>query len=185
MYGIPEQFTTIGKAQLDAVLGFASITSASAERFADFQMKTAKAMFTDASNQLQTLGTLQSPQEVLQFGSGLAQPAAEKFTGYIKHLYTMAAETQGEVQQFLDTHLAEFNRQLTTFLDQAAKSSPGGGDVAVAAAKSAIAAANQAYDAFTKAGKQVAEVTEAALQAVATAGVQAANTGGASRKKAA
>ena len=42
---------------------------------------------------------------------------------------------------------------------------PAGSDVAVAAVKSAMAAANQAYDAFSKATKQVAEATEATMTA--------------------
>jgi hypothetical protein len=48
-------------------------------------------------------------------------------------------------------------------LDKAAKAAPTGSEFAFAAVKSAMTAANQAYDALTKAGKQVADMTEATI----------------------
>ena len=45
------------------------------------------------------------------------------------------------------------------------KSAPVGSDVAVAAVKSAMAAANSAYGTFSKTAKQVAELTEAGVAA--------------------
>jgi hypothetical protein len=75
------------------------------------------------------------------------------------------AETQAELNKFFEERIAETNKNFVTVLDQAVKSAPAGSDVAVAAVKSAMAAANQAYDAFSKATKQVAEATEATMTA--------------------
>jgi len=60
----------------------------------------------------------------------------------------------------------------------AAEPPPAGSDVAVAAVKSAIAAANSAYDSMNKAAKQVAEIAEANVAAATSATVKAvgANT---------
>jgi hypothetical protein len=72
------------------------------------------------------------------------------------------------MSKFFETRFADLNKNLTAALDKAVKSAPAGSDVAVAAVKSALAAANQAYDAFSKATKQVTEATEATITAAST-----------------
>ena len=49
-------------------------------------------------------------------------------------------------------------------MDKAAKSAPSGSEFAFTAVKQAVTAANQAYDALSKAGKQVVDMTEATSQ---------------------
>ena len=50
---------------------------------------------------------------------------------------------------------------MSAAIDNAAKSAPSGSEFAFAAVKSALTAANQAYDVLSKAGKQVVDMTEA------------------------
>lgn len=183
MYSFPEQFSALNKASVDSFVAFAGITGTSAERLVDFQTKAAKAAFEDTVKSLRALATLKDPQEFLQFGTAAAQPGAEKVAAYARQLYTIASETQSELTKFVDEHVTEFNRKVVAFLDDAAKTGPAGSDVAVAAAKSAVAAANQAYDVFSKAGRQFAEVTETTVQAVANAGLRAANSATPAGKK--
>ncbi|HEX6003786.1 MAG TPA: phasin family protein, partial [Burkholderiales bacterium] len=52
-------------------------------------------------------------------------------------------------------------------LDGIVKNAPAGSDLGIAAMKSAIAAANKAYDSLSKAAKQMTEATQSNLQAVA------------------
>jgi phasin family protein len=183
MYSFPEQFSALSKANVDSFVALAGITSASAERFVDFHTKAAKAAFEDAVKNVRALATFKEPQEFLHFGTAAVQPGAEKAATYARQLFTIASETQSEFTRFVDEHVTEFNRKVVAFLDDAAKTGPAGSDVAVAAAKSAVAAANQAYDVFTKAGRQFAEVTETTVQAVASAGVRAANSATPAGKK--
>jgi hypothetical protein len=53
-------------------------------------------------------------------------------------------------------------------LDKVSKSAPAGSDVAVAAVKSALAAASTAYDSFNKVAKQATEIAEANFAAATT-----------------
>ena len=87
----------------------------------------------------------------------------ETITAYMKDSYDILSESQADVTKIVDARLTEVNKAIVSTLDQAEKNAPGGSDVAVAAMKSAVAAANQAYDAFSKAGKQVQEVTGATV----------------------
>ena len=85
----------------------------------------------------------------------------------------------------VEAQLTEANKNVAEALDKAAKSAPAGSDVAVAAVKQAIAAANSAYDSMTKAAKQVAEIAEANVTAATNATVKAVGTTAAKSKKAA
>lgn len=176
MYKFPEQFSALNKANVDSFVAFAGIASTSAERFVEFQLKAVKSAFEDTVKSVRTVTSIKEPQEFLQFGTATLQPATEKAAAYARQLYALASESQSEFTRFVDEHVTEFNKQVVSYLDEAAKTGPAGSDVAVAAAKSAVAAANQAYDVFSKAGRQFAEVTETTVQAVANAGVRAANT---------
>lgn len=188
MYNIPEQVSSFNKSNVDAVVGFADIAAVSTQRFVDFQLQIAKAVFADAVAQAQAIADAKDPQELVKLGTATAQPAAEKAAAYVQHVYAMAAQTQSEIGAFVDKHIAEANRTLATLIDETAKHAPAGSESIVAAAKSAMSAANQAYDAVSKVGKQVAEATEATMQSVAKAGLQAANNAATSvptKKKAA
>jgi adenine-specific DNA methylase len=88
-------------------------------------------------------------------------------------VYEIASQSQEEFSKLFEAQIAELNKNLATALDKAAKSAPAGSDVAVAAVKSAIAAANSAYDSVSKAAKQVAEIAEANVAAATNATVKA------------
>jgi hypothetical protein len=74
----------------------------------------------------------------------------EKAVAYSRSVYEIASQTQEEVSKMFEAKLRS-QQELRRRLDKAAKSAPAGSDVAVAAVKSAIAAANSAYDSVTKA----------------------------------
>ena len=75
-------------------------------------------------------------------------------------------------------------RHYAGLLDKASKSAPAGSDVAVAAVKSAIAAATSAFDNMNKAAKQVSEIAEANVAAATNATVKAVGSSAGSKKKA-
>jgi hypothetical protein len=62
---------------------------------------------------------------------------------------------------------------LNNMLEQALKNAPAGSDVAVSAVKSAVAAANSAYENLTKAAKQMTEMAEDNVAAATTATIHA------------
>jgi phasin family protein len=175
MSNIPEQLSALNKSNVDAFVALLGITSTGAERIVDLQLKTAKAAFEESVKNARTLTDVKDPQDWIQLGTHWVQPAAGRITEYARQWQALATETQAEVTRYVEAHVATANKQVVSWLDQAAKTGPAGSDVAVAAAKSAVAAANQAYDVFAQAGRQVAEVTEATVQSVANAGLKAAN----------
>jgi len=108
----------------------------------------------------------------------------ERAVAYSRGLFELTTQTQHEISKILESQFADANRNLTAALDNAARNAPAGSDAAVAAVKSAIAAANSAYDNMSKAAKQVAEIAEANVTAATSATMQAVGAAAAKAKKA-
>ena len=112
-------------------------------------------------------------QELLALQAGLLQPAAEKAAAYSRHLYDIAASTSAEVTKTAESQFAELQSKFMSAVDSAVKNAPAGTENAVTLVKSAITAANNAYESVHKAAKQAADIAEANFNAVTTTAVKA------------
>ena len=182
MFTTPEQFAANNKSNVEAMLTLANTAFASAERLAALNLNTARTMLEDSVASAKALLGVKDIQGFVALQTTLAQPAAEKAVAYSRSIYEIATQTQEEISKIVESQFAEANKNVATALDKAAKNAPAGSDVAVAAVKSAIAAANSAYDSMTKAAKQVAEITEANVAAATSATVKAVGSAGAAAK---
>ncbi len=183
MFATPEQFAASNKAGIETLLTVANSAFATAERLAALNLNTARSVLEDAIASTKTLLSAKDVQELLSLQTALAQPLVEKAVAYNRSVYEIATQNQEEVSKLVETQIAEINKNLAVALDKAAKSAPAGSDVAVAAVKSAIAAANSAYDSVSKAAKQVAEIAEANVAAATNATVKAVSTASKSTAK--
>lgn len=172
-YAIPEQFAAANKAYVESLLTLANTAFASAERFAALNLSTARSALEDTVANAKALLTIKDAQELLDAQGSVAKPTLEKLVAYSRSVYEIGTETQEELNKVFEAQYGELSKNVSSALDQAAKSSPAGSDVAVAAVKSAIAAANSAYDSINKAARQVAEITEANVTAATNATVKA------------
>jgi phasin family protein len=182
MNATTEQFASANKANVETLLTIANTAFASAERLAALNLNTARAMLEDSVANAKALLAVKDVQQLIAMQTTLAQPAVEKAVAYSRSVYEIATQTQEELSKVVEGQFSEMNKNVATALDKAAKNAPAGSDVAVAAVKSAIAAANSAYDSMTKAAKQVAEIAEANVAAATTATVKAVGTGAAAPK---
>lgn len=176
MFTAPTQFATANKANIEALLTLANTAFASAERIAALNLNTARTLLEDGVNNTKALLGAKDVQELISLQSTLTQPSVEKAVAYSRSVYEIATQTQEEISKVVEAQFSEANKTVASALDKAAKNAPAGSDVAVAAVKSAIAAANSAYDSLTKAAKQVAEMTEANVAAATNATVKAVGT---------
>jgi phasin family protein len=167
MYQTPEQLIAFNKANLEAAIKFAGVAFEGAEKMLDLQLKTAKAVFADTVESTKALAEVKDLQQLAALRDTLAQPAIEKATAYAKSVYDVTAATQAEIGKLIEEQIAEFNKQVVAALDRLAKTAPAGSEVGIAALKSAITAVNAAYENLAKIAKQLAETTQANLEAVA------------------
>ena len=166
MSTVLEQVTAAQKENVATAVALAGIAAATAEKTLDLNVGAIKAAFATATENGKAIAGAKDVQAVSALQAQWAQPAFEGFATYLKDSYDIIAEAQSELSKIVDSKMTEINKIIVTGLDQAEKNAPAGSDVAVAAMKSAVAAANQAYDAFAKAGKQVQEVTSATVNTV-------------------
>jgi phasin family protein len=182
MITTPEQLASANKANIESLLTVANTAFASAERLAALNLNTARSLLEESLANAKALMAARDAQEFLNIQTSLAQPALEWAVAYSRDVYGIASETQGELNKLLEAQFAEANKAMTAALDKAARSAPAGSDVAVAAVKSAMAAANTAYDSMSKAAKQVAELAEANVAAATNAAVKATGPAPKARK---
>ena len=169
MYITPDQIAASNKAGVDAILGLANSQFAAFERWSALNFNATKSAFEDSVNYAKTLMGAKDVQEFVNLNAAAAQPAVEKAIAYSRSVYDLATQSQAEMVKTIEAQAAEFNKSMVSFLDKVSKNAPAGSDVAVAAVKSALAAANTAYDSFTKVAKQATEIAEANFTAATAA----------------
>ena len=165
MYVTPEQITSANKSNVDAVLSIAAAQFAAIEKLAGLQAAAVKSVFEDSIANTRALAGAKDVQELVALQQQFAQPAVEKAVAYYKSVYEIAMEANAEMSKFAESKTSEMNQSLVSLLDKASKNAPAGSDVAVAAVKSMLNAANTAYDSFSKATKQATEMAEANVSA--------------------
>ena len=165
MYVTPEQIQAAGKANVETMLSLAATQFAAMEKLATLNANAVKSVFEDSLSNTRALFGAKDVQEYLNLQSTLATPAIEKAIAYSKSVYEVATETNAEFSKVAEKRVAEWNENFSSLLDKAVKNAPAGSDVAVAAVKSMIAAANSAYDNMTKVAKQATEIAEANVAA--------------------
>jgi phasin family protein len=184
MYTTPEHIAAASKSNVESLLTLANTAFASAERLAALNLNTARNLLEDTVANAKALMGAKDVQDLMNIQATLAQPTVEKAVAYSRSIYEIASQTQDELTKIFEAQFAEANKSVTSALDKAVKNAPAGSDVAVAAVKSAIAAANSAYDSMTKAAKQVAEIAEANVAAATSATVKAVGTAPKAKKAA-
>ena len=182
-FNAPEQFAAANKANIETLMTVANTAFASAERLAALNLNTARAALEDSVANAKAILAVKDVQGLMSLQSSLAQPAVEKAVAYSRSVYEIATQTSEELSKVFEGQFADLNKNVASALDQAAKNAPAGSDVAVAAVKQAIAAANSAYDSMSKAAKQVAEIAEANVAAATNATVKAVSTPAAPKAK--
>ncbi len=165
MYVTPEQIQAASKANVDAMLSLAATQFAAIEKFAALNANAVKSAFEDNLSNARALFSAKDVQEFVSLQNSFATPAIEKAIAYSKSMYEVATATNAEMSQAAEKRAADWNENFTALLDKAVKNAPAGSDVAVAGIKSMLAAANSAYDNFTKVTKQATEIAEANVAA--------------------
>jgi phasin family protein len=130
-------------------------------------MQATKNALNTSAGHAQALLSVKDAQELLALQAGLFQPLAEKAAAYSRELYDIASGFSSEMGKTFESNVANAQSKISSLVDNAAKNAPAGSETAVAVLKSAVAAANNAFESVQKAVKQASEVAEANFKAVA------------------
>ena len=165
MYVTPEQIQAAGKTNVETFLAIANAQFAALEKLATLNATVVRGAFEDSIANTRALLGAKDVQEFVSLQNAFAQPAVEKAIAYSKSVYEVATDTNAELSKVAERRVAEWNESFVALLDKVSKNAPAGSDVAVAAVKSMLAAANSAYDNMNKVAKQATEITQANVAA--------------------
>jgi phasin family protein len=171
-----DQFLAAQKANLETLFGLTTKAFEGMEKLVELNVTASKAALSEAQGTAQAMMSVKDAQELLALQASLFQPLAEKTTAYSRHLYDIAQGTSAEFTKAMEAKAAETQATIVGLVDSASKNAPAGSETAVAMMKSAVAAANNAFESVQKAVKQASDVAEANFTAVSTSAVNAAKS---------
>jgi phasin family protein len=165
----PEQLTGMHKASIDMMHTATAVSMAGFEKLATLNMQAARASFEESAEMWKSLLQVKDAKSFSEITATSLQPTSEKLSAYAKHCYEIASETGGELARLMEKQMADGNRQLFAALDSMARNAPAGSEGVVTLVKSAVSAANTAFDQVSRATKHAVEVAEANLSAASKA----------------
>jgi len=151
-------------ASLEAAARITRISMDSAERTIAIQLEYAKGAVKQATLTAQAYAQVKDVNQLVGLRARIAENALENTMGYSRSLYEVASEAQTEFSRLAEERMAKYQNAVIDAVDQASKSAPGSGDVAVAAVKSTMAATTAAFDSLNKAARQVASYADAGVK---------------------
>jgi phasin family protein len=173
-YLTPEQMMVAQKAQVETLFGLSQKAFEGVEKLVELNLQVARAALDEAADAARTAMSVKDAQELLALQQSLLAPAAEKAASYSRHLYDIAAATNAEVAKVAEEQMADSQKKFMSMVDSAVKGAPVGSENAMTMVKSAVAAANNAFESVQKASKQAADMVNANVQAMASTAVKAA-----------
>jgi phasin family protein len=160
-YLTPDQVAAATKANLETLFGLTNKAFEGVEKLVELNLQVAKATLAESAEHTKAALAVKDVQELLTLQAAMLQPSAEKAVAYSRHLYDIAT---GATSEFTKT---------------------AGSESAVALVKSAMTAANNAYESVHKAAKQAADMAEANFTAMGSTAVKASQAAAKSTKRAA
>ncbi|MCL2635904.1 MAG: phasin family protein [Betaproteobacteria bacterium] len=154
---------------------FANATLDGIERLSLLNLAAARSVFETSAANLDTLLGAKDVQSFVNLQQSISAPNFEKGMEYSRNVFAIATETKDKIAKEVETHVADTNAKVSGLVEKAMNAAPAGSEVAVAAVKSAIKTASDAYQGLNKAAKQAAEVAEASVSAATKATFKAAN----------
>ncbi|MCF8200103.1 MAG: phasin family protein [Sulfuritalea sp.] len=166
MYSLPKQIVSANRANVETFTTFANAAFSGVERVVALNLNTVRSLIEEGSSTSRSLLAVKNMQDVVAMQATVTKPDFDKFGAYARRVYDIASQTQVKISQMAEVRVSDINQRLDQELDKMAKNAPPEADLAMAALRSAVSAANSAYLDMSKAAKQFAEIAEANLEAL-------------------
>lgn len=173
MSATPQKLVEVAKSNLDSSLVLASTALNCVERIAALNLNTGRNALATSVENSKALMSAKNPEEWASLQADVARPAVETAVSYSRAAYAIFSETLEEMNRIANAQFSVLKADTAAAIDEALKSAPAGSEPAVAALKSTLAATDSAYNAFTKAAKQVGDLAESNITAATDSAVKA------------
>ncbi len=173
MFSTPEQFVTANKAFVDAMLSLTKAALVSAERIAALNLNAAHSLLEENIVNPQALSEAKDLRELMTLQAAQAKPIVEQVISYSRSLYEIAGQSKEDVSRSLERQFAEFEQQVSSLMEDAAKNAPAGSDLAFASVRSALAAVRSAIENMKSVIRQADDLTQTNVAKASSATVDA------------
>ena len=177
-----EQITAAYKANIETMFGMTHKAFEGIEKLVELNIQATKAALTESANHAQAVLGAKDAQEFLALQVSMVQPLAEKTAAYSRHLYDIASAAGADLGKAIEGQATDAQKKFMGLVDDASKNAPAGSESTVAVMKSAVAAANNAFESMQKAVKQASEMAETNFNTVTTSAVNASRTATAKKR---
>jgi phasin family protein len=164
-----DQFSAANQAAIEQFSHFAKLSLGNIEKFTELGLGAARESLTQATRHAQSLAGAHDVNEVVALNSAAVEPALKRAYAYSRTAYETAAASNDEVKRVLEQNTAQLNKAAIAALEEALKYAPAGSDTVVSNLKTAIAAAQSAYDNLATINKQIYDSVEKHVATVSTA----------------
>lgn len=171
-----EQIMASHKANIETLFDLTQKAFEGVEKLVELNVQATKAALAETANHAQAVMGVKDAQELLALQAGLVQPLAEKTAAYSRHLYDIASASGAELSKTFESQAADAQKQIVGLVDSASQNAPAGSEAAVAVMKSAVAAANNAFESVQKAVKQASDMAETNFNTVSASAVNASKS---------
>ncbi len=172
MFKLNEQFIATNKEAVDTAMRFAQLALESTERLMKLQMDTVRSTLEENAKTIKAATAVKDVNELTVIRGKVAEALVERATSYSREVYEVASQAQTQMAKLAEETLTSYNEKVMSSIDSVLKSAPAGAGAAVNAFKSSMAVASEAVETFTKAAKQVTDITEANIKAAANTAAQ-------------
>jgi phasin family protein len=168
------QFAATNKANLDTLLSFSAKAFEGFEQLTALNLQVVRTSLDEAAEFSLAALSVKDPQSLLALQTSALQPAAEKAAAYGRQVYGIVAAAKAEADKVAAEQASGAQNSFIAAIDAASKNAPEGSGNGIALFKSAMAAANNAFDGLQKATRQATDAAEANYTAVTGSVVKAA-----------
>jgi phasin family protein len=159
-----DQFSAVNEAAISQFTQFAEMSLANLEKFAELGLGAARANVEQAAAYSQALASAKDVHEFIALNSAAIEPVVKRAYAFSRTAYETAAATNGEVKKAFEKQTSEYNRAAIAALEEAFKYAPTGSESMVDNVKTAMAAAQSAYNNFASINKQMYDTVEKAVE---------------------
>ena len=176
-----EQLMASHKANIETLFGLTQKAFEGVEKLVELNVQATKAALAETANNAQAVMGVKDAQELLALQASMVQPLAEKTAAYSRHLYDIAQSAGAEISKTFEGQTAEAQKKFADLVESATQNAPAGSETAVTMMKSAMTAANTAFESVQKAVKQAGDMAETNFNTVSDSALSA--TKSASKKR--
>ena len=176
-----EQLMASHKANIETLFGLTQKAFEGVEKLVELNVQATKAALAETANNAQAVMGVKDAQELLALQASMVQPLAEKTAAYSRHLYDIAQSAGAEISKTFEGQTVEAQKKFADLVESATQNAPAGSETAVTMMKSAMTAANTAFESVQKAVKQAGDMAETNFNTVSDSALSA--TKSASKKR--